>query len=56
MAENVNIDKLLERLSGSRILTPLELNEIRFSGKKTVITPSRLRSVKSLHTDKQPST
>lgn len=37
------IDQLLSQLPGARELTALELNDMRFSGRKTVITPSRLR-------------
>lgn len=37
------IEKLLDTLSGARELSPLELNEIRFAGRKTVITPRQLK-------------
>lgn len=37
------IDQLLSQLPGAWVLTALELNDMRFSGRKTVITPSRLR-------------
>ena len=37
------INQLLSQLPGARELTALELNDMRFSGRKTVITPSRLR-------------
>lgn len=40
---NSKLDELLSQLPGARQLTALELNDIRFSGRKTVITPSRLR-------------
>ena len=38
------IEKLSEAIPGLRRLTPLEFNEVRFSGRKTVITPRRLRA------------
>lgn len=41
--EQTAIDKLLASLSGARVLNPLELNEMHFSGRKSVITPSRLK-------------
>lgn len=44
MNTQTDIDRLLADLPGARVLTPLELNEMRFSGRKTVITPSRLRT------------
>lgn len=34
---------LIESLDGVKVLTPLELNAMRFSGKKTIITEARLR-------------
>lgn len=37
------IEKLLDMLPGARELSPLELNEIRFAGRKTVITPRQLK-------------
>ncbi|MBD5369828.1 MAG: hypothetical protein HDR80_01605 [Bacteroides sp.] len=37
------IKKLWDGLPGARKLTPLELNEVRFAGRKTVITPRRLK-------------
>ena len=41
------INQLLSQLPGTRELTALELNDMRFSGRKTVITPSRLRKGKT---------
>ena len=41
-----DIDRLLADLPGARTLSALELNEVRFSGRKTVITPGRLRTRK----------
>lgn len=43
MDTQTKIDQLLSELPGARVLTALELNDMRFSGRKTVITPSRLR-------------
>lgn len=37
------ISQLLSQLPGARVLTPLELNDMRFFGRKTIITPSRLK-------------
>ncbi len=39
----MNIGELLACLPGSRALDALELNEMRFSGRKTIITPARLK-------------
>lgn len=44
--DNPELDKLVASMPGTKILTPLELNEMRFSGKKTVLTEARLRAVK----------
>ncbi len=44
MNNQTDIDHLLADLPGARTLSALELNEMRFSGRKTVITPGRLRS------------
>ena len=41
--DQTQTDKLLKSLTGAKELSPLELNEMRFSGKKTVLTPARLR-------------
>lgn len=37
------IDSLLDSLPQARRLIPLELNAIRFSGRKTIITEARLK-------------
>lgn len=39
------IDSLLASLPQARRLSPLELNAIRFSGRKTIITEARLKRV-----------
>lgn len=39
------IDSLLASLPQARQLSPLELNAIRFSGRKTIITEARLKRV-----------
>lgn len=44
MNTQTDIDHLLADLPGARTLSALELNEMRFSGRKTVITPGRLRT------------
>ncbi len=44
MQNNDKLNSLLAQLPGSRALSALELNDIRFSGRKTVITPGRLKS------------
>lgn len=41
--DNPRIDNIINQLEGARKLTALELNDIRFSERKTVITPKRLR-------------
>ncbi len=46
MSEINNIEALMKVLSGATQMTPLELNEIRLGGKKTLITPGRLKSAK----------
>lgn len=46
MDKTNNIDNIINKLEGARKLTPLELNEIRFSVRKTVITPKKLRPKK----------
>ena len=45
--DKVNIDKLIATLPGASVLTPLDLNEMRFSGKKTVLTPKNLKRLKA---------
>lgn len=46
MDNSNNIDTIINKLEGARKLTALELNEIRFSVRKTVITPKKLRPKK----------
>ena len=46
MDNSSNIDNIISKLEGVRKLTPLELNDIRFSVRKTVITPKKLRPKK----------
>lgn len=44
--ENDRITDLLARLTEARKLSALELNNMRFSGKKTIITEARLKKTK----------
>lgn len=46
MEKTSNIDNIISKLDGARKLTALELNDIRFSVRKTVITPKKLRPKK----------
>lgn len=42
--DKAKIDMIMKKLSGARQMTALELNDMHFSGKKTVLTPERLRN------------
>ncbi|MDE5567707.1 MAG: hypothetical protein K2K00_02250 [Muribaculaceae bacterium] len=46
MEKTNNIDNIISNLDGARKLTALELNDMRFSVRKTVITPKKLRPKK----------
>lgn len=39
------IAALVADIPGARLMTALELNDMRFSGRKTVITPALLRQM-----------
>lgn len=44
--DNPELDNLIASMPGTKILTPLQLNDMRFSGKKTVLTETRLRAIR----------
>lgn len=44
--ENNHISALLAKLRNAKQLSALELNAMRFSGKKTIITEARLKNAK----------
>ena len=47
MSTQDKIKKLLAGLPRAVEMTPLELNDMRFSGRKTVITPAELKRIKN---------